>query len=307
MQKTRKTSTLARVRQYRRLYWMILPGFLLTLVFAYLPTWGLITAFYDYNPGLGMAGSEFVGLKHFARFFADRNFPLLIRNSLVISLLNILWGTIFPILFAVLLNEISNIHFKKAVQTISYLPHFISFVVIANIAQTVFATDGPVNRLLLSLGVTDRAITFFALPKAFWWLISGINIWKEMGWSAIIYVAAIAGIDPMLYEAAMVDGAGRFKRMWHITIKGISSTIVVLLVLAVPDLLNAGFDASYLLGNSMVSDYSEVLDTYVYRVGLQQGQYSYATAIGLCRQVVSLILILSANAFARKISEYSLF
>lgn len=296
-----------RIRQHKRLYLMILPGFVLSLIFAYLPTWGLITAFYDYNAGLGLAGSEFVGLKHFIRFFTDRNFPILIRNSLVISFLNILWGTIFPIAFALLLNEIANLHFKKLVQTISYLPHFISFVVIANIAQTVFATEGPVNRLLLSIGVTDRATTFFAIPKAFWWLVSGINIWKEMGWSAIIYVAAIAGIDPMLYEAAMVDGAGRFKRMWHITIKGISSTIVVLLVLAVPDLLNAGFDASYLLGNAMVQDYSEVLDTYVYRVGLKQGQYSYATAIGLCRQVVSLILILSANTFAKRISEYSLF
>lgn len=307
MQTGKKTPWRKAIWRDRKLYLLILPGFILTIIFAYVPTWGLLTAFFDYNPGLPLLESEFVGLKYFKRFFSDPNFGILLRNSLAISLLNIAWGTLFPIVFAVLLNEVSNIYFKRTVQTISYLPHFISYVVIANIAQTIFATNGPLNQLLISTGIIDTGITYFAEPKMFWWLVSGINIWKEMGWSAIIYMAAIAGIDPTLYEAAMIDGAGRFKRMWYITIKEITPTIVVLLILAVPDLLNAGFDPSFLLGNSIVLDYSEVLDTFVYKIGLQKGQYSYATAIGLCRQVVSLILILGANTFARKTSEYSLF
>lgn len=186
-------------------------------------------------------------------------------------------------------------------------PPCASPVVVSNIVQTLLATNGPINGLLVSLGVLEKPVVFFTIPEAFWWLVTAMNVWKEMGWSAIIYIAAIAGIDPSLYEAAMVDGAGRLRRIWHITLTGIRPTIVVLLVLAVPDLLNAGFDASYLLGNAMVSNFSEVLDTYIFRVGLQEGQYSYAAAVGLLRQAVGLVLILSANKFSKKVSEYSLF
>ena len=297
----------ARIIRQRRLLLMILPAFVFTFLFAYLPIWGMATAFFDYNPGLGFQGSEFVGLRHFSRFFSDGNFGNILRNTLAISFLNITFGTVFPIGFAVLLNEMGNLRMKKLVQTVSYLPHFVSFVVVANIALTLLSPSGQVNGLLSALGIIKEPVMFFTLPKAFWWLVAAINIWKEMGWSAIIYICAISGIDPQLYEAAMVDGAGRIKRIFAITLPGIAPTIVVLLIMAVPDLLNAGFDASYLLGNAMVSDYSEVLDTYVYRLGIQQGQYSYATAIGLMRQAVSLVLILSANAFSRKVSEYSIF
>ncbi len=296
-----------RMREHRNLYLMVLPAALCVFVFVYLPLWGVFTAFYDYNPGLGFPGSPFVGLKHFIRFFTDSAFPMLIRNTIAISLLNIVFGTLTAILFAVLLNELVGIRFKKLVQTVSYLPHFVSFVVVSNIAYTVFSTGGVVNDLLVKLGVVQRPIVFFTIPKAFWFLVTGLNVWKEMGWSAIIYIAAIAGIDPSLYEAAMVDGAGRLRRIWNITMPGIMPTIVVLLILAVPDLLSAGFDASYLLGNSMVSNFSEVLDTYVYRTGIREGQYSYAAAIGLTRQLVGLVLILMANGFSRKVSEYSLF
>ncbi len=297
----------SRIIRQRKLLLMILPAFVLAFVFFYLPIWGMATAFFNYNPGLGFAGSEFVGLTHFRRFFSDKNFGNILRNTLAISFLNITFGTIFPITFAILLNEMRNLWAKKFVQTVSYLPHFVSFVVVANIALTFLSPSGQVNLLLTSLGVIQQPIMFFTVPKAFWWLVAAINIWKEMGWSAIIYICAIAGIDPQLYESAMVDGAGRLRRIFYITLPGIAPTIVVLLIMAVPDLLNAGFDASYLLGNAMVSDYSEVLDTYVYRLGIQQGQYSYATAIGMMRQIVSLLLILSANAFSRKVSEYSIF
>ncbi len=305
--KAGRSSLRKSVWRQKTLYLMLFPAILFTVIFAYVPIWGIFTSFYDYNPGMGFSGSPFVGLKHFQRFFSEKSVFLILRNTVAISFLNILFGTVFAILFAVLLNELPFVRFKKTVQTVSYLPHFVSFVVVSNIVQTLLATNGPINGLLVSLGVLEKPVVFFTIPEAFWWLVTAMNVWKEMGWSAIIYIAAIAGIDPSLYEAAMVDGAGRLRRIWHITLTGIRPTIVVLLVLAVPDLLNAGFDASYLLGNAMVSNFSEVLDTYIFRVGLQEGQYSYAAAVGLLRQAVGLVLILSANKFSKKVSEYSLF
>lgn len=305
--KKQKTSLKHRIWSSRLLYLMLLPSILITIVFRYIPLWGVFTAFYDYNPGLGFSGSPFVGMRHFLRFFNDSKFFNILRNTMGISFLNLVLGTVIPIVFAISLNEIYSRKYKKAVQTISYLPHFVSFVVVANIALTVLSPGGPINDILLSLGIINKPVVFFTIPKAFWPLIAGIHIWKEFGWSAIIYIAAITGIDSALYEAAMVDGAGRLRRIWHITLTGIRPTIVVLLILAIPDILSAGFDASYLLGNAMVSDYSEVLDTYIFKMGIQQGQYSYAAAIGLWRQVIALILILSANKFSKRVSDYSLF
>lgn len=286
---------------------MVLPALVLVLIFRYCTAWGSLMAFYDYKPALGFSGSKFAGLKHFIRFFNDSNFWPIIRNTMAISFLRMILLTVFPVIFAVLLNEIRTKWFKNMVQTVSYLPHFVSFVVVANIAQTVLSTNGPINNLLLKLGVVDTPIVFFAIPQAFWALISSLNLWQGLGWSSIIYMASIAGIDPTLYEAAKVDGAGRFQRMWYITVRELVPTIIVLLIMEVPELLKAGFDASYLLGNAQVSEFSEVLDTYVYRMGISSGQYSYSTAIGLFTAIVSLILILTANAVARKYSEYSLF
>jgi putative aldouronate transport system permease protein len=205
------------------------------------------------------------------------------------------------------LNELRHAQFKRTIQTISYLPHFISYVVVANIAITMLSPSGTINVLFTNLGLIKKPILFLTNPKGFWFLVAGINIWKEMGWAAIIYIASITNIDSQLYEAATVDGAGRFGRIWHITLPGIIPTIVVLTILAVPDLLNAGFDPSYLLGNPMVSDYSRVLDTYIYTAGLQQGRFALATAVGIMRMGVGIILILSANTVARKVGEYSLF
>ena len=286
---------------------MLIPAALLTAVFVYGPVWGMSVAFLDYNPGLGIMGSPFAGLKYFARFLTNSNFPLVLRNTFMISLLNIIFGTVFPIVFAVLLNELASLRYKKLVQTVSYLPHFISYVVVANIATTMLAPSGVIMNGLLKLGILDRPVLLFSKPDAFWLIVASLNIWKEMGWSAIIYISAIAGIDPQLYEAAMVDGAGRFRRIWHITLTGIRPTIIVLLIMAMPDLLNAGFDPSFLLGNAMVKDYSDVLETFVYEMGMQQGQYSMATAVGICQMVLGIVLITSANAFARKVSDYSIY
>ena len=305
--KRRSSSIIQKMVKQRLLLLMLLPAVICVLVFVYMPMWGMLIAFYDYNPGLGLQGSHFVLFKHFIRFFTDSQFPILIRNSFAISLLNIVFGTLSSITFAVLLNEVRSTAFKKTFQTVSYLPHFVSYVVVANIALTLLSPSGIVIETLMKLGIIKERIVVFAQPNAFWWLVAGLNTWKEMGWSAIIYIAAIGGIDPQIYEAAMVDGAGRMRRIWHITLTGIRPTIVVLLILTVPDLLNAGFDPSYLLGNAMVSDFSEVLDTYVYKLGLAQGQFSMATAVGIFRTFIGLILIVSANAFARRVSEYSLY
>jgi putative aldouronate transport system permease protein len=287
---------------------MVAPSLIFVAVFSYLPIWGMLIAFFDYNPGLGFAGSKFVGLRYFKEFLGTSDFLLLMRNTVAISSLNIACGTVFPVAFAILINELFVPRMRKLTQTISYLPHFISYVVVANIATTMLSPDGgAINRLLLGLGVIQKPIFFLAIPQGFWFLISAINVWKETGWAAIIYIASIANIDPQLYEAATVDGAGRMRRIWHITLPGILPTIIVLTIMALPDLLNAGFDPSYLLGNPIVSDFSRVLDTHIYAVGIQQGRYPLATAVGLMRMGVSLVLILSANSWARRVSEYSLF
>jgi putative aldouronate transport system permease protein len=303
-----KKSLAARAAQQKYLLFMVVPALVYVAVFAYLPVWGMLIAFFDYNPGLGLTGSKFVGLRYFREFFMASDFPLILRNTLAISALNIAGGTLFPVLFAVLLNELFLRRMRRVVQTVSYLPHFISFVVVANIATTLLSPDGGLlNRALLSLGLIDRPIFFLTQPKLFWFLVAAINVWKEMGWGAIIYIASITNIDPQLYEAATVDGAGRFRRIWHITLPGILPTVIVLTIMALPGLLEAGFDPSFLLGNPMVSDYSRVLDTHIYAVGLQQGRYPLATAVGVMRMAVGLALILGANAWARRVSEYSLF
>ncbi len=307
-QRIKKEKLSIRLKRQKYLLLMLIPAVLHVIVFVYGPMWGMLIAFFNYNPGLGIFGSEYVGLRYFREFLTSPDMPLLMRNTIAISFLNITFGTVFPVLFAVFLNEIPWMGFKKVSQTISYLPHFISFVVVANIAITMLSPDGGVvNKLLMALKITDKPIFFLAEPKGFWWVVAFLNIWKEMGWSAIIYIAGITNIDPQLYEAAMVDGAGRLKRIWHITLPGIVPTIIILLILSVPQLLNAGFDPSYLLGNALVSDYSRVLDTHIYNIGIQQGRYSLSTAVGMMRMVVGLILILSANAVARRVSEYSLF
>ena len=297
-----------RICKQRILLAMTLPFVLWVIIFRYVPLWGLLMAFEDYNPGKGVLGSQWVGLKHFISFFSDSNFLLLLRNTVSISLINITLATVLPIAFALFLNEIRVIWFKKTVQTISYLPHFISYVVVSNIFLTLLSpTDGVVNKLLVALHAVKEPVFFFVRPELFWGLVGSINIWKEMGWASIIYIASIASINPELYEAATVDGAGRWKRMWHITLMGIKPTIVVLLILNVPDLLNASFEPSYLLGNSLVSDFSEVIDTYVFKMGLQNAQYSFATAVDMFKMVIGLILIFSANKISKRISGYGIY
>ena len=298
---------IGRLKRQKYLLAMVIPSIVFVAVFSYVPVWGMLTAFFNYNPGLGIKGSPFVGLRYFKEFLTHSDFPLLMRNTLAISSLNIACSIIIPVTFAILLNEFIFAPLKRVIQTVSYLPHFISYVVTANLAITMLSPSGTLNTWLLKMNWIQEPVMFLTSPRGFWFLVAGINTWKETGWAAIIYIASITNIDPQLYEAATVDGAGRAGRIWHITLPGIIPTVTVLTILAVPDLLNAGFDPSYLLGNPMVSDYSRVLDTHIYAAGIQQGRFSLATAIGILRMGAGLILILSANAVSRRVSEYSLF
>ena len=288
----------------RYLFLMLLPALVWLIVFVYMPIGGWLMAFQNYSPAKGLWGSPWVGLKHFKNFITDYQFWPILRNTVFISLLNILGGTVAAVVLALLLNEVRSTKFKRTVQTITYLPHFISYIVVGNIFMTILSpSGGVVNHLLMSLGWIDAPIFFFAQPKGFWFLLSGINIWKEAGWDAIIYLAAITAINSELYEAAEIDGAGRLRRMWHVTMPGIRSTIVVLLIMASGYVLNAGFEPSYVLGNPIVSDYAEVIDTYVYNMGLRNTMFSYATAVGMFRMAVSLVILLATNFFAKKVGE----
>lgn len=290
---------------------LVIPGIIHILIFAYIPMYGVLMAFQEFQLGDFPGLSNWVGLKHFILLFTDPNFSTVMRNTIVISLLKLLINFPIPIIFAVLLNEITSVRFKKSIQTISYLPHFISWVVAATLMFDFFSVDnGAVNSALQYLGFIERPIHFFGEGKYFWGMVVGTDIWKELGWSSIIFIAAITSIDVELYEAAEVDGAGRLAKMWYITIAGIMPTIVLLLIFTVGNLLNANFDQIMMLtnqmGNATLREFADVIDTYVYRVGLREARFSFAAAAGLFKSAINIILLLGANQLARK-TENSVF
>lgn len=291
---------------------LVIPGILVVLVFSYFPIYGLIMAFQEFQLGDFPGFSSWVGFKQFESLFTDPNFGLVMRNTLVISLLKLAICFPVPIGFAVLINELRNKTLKKTVQTISYLPHFISWVVCATMMFDLMSVDGgAVNDLLMALHIIDKPIGFFTNGEYFWGLAVITDIWKELGWSAIIYVAAMAGIDQDMYEAADIDGATRCQKLWHITVKTIKPTIVLLFIFQVGGILNANFDQIMMLtkqmGNAMLRDYANVIDTYVYQVGISQGRYSFATAASLFKSIINFALLLGANWVADKAGEQALF
>lgn len=291
---------------------LVIPGILVVLVFSYFPIYGLIMAFQEFQLGDFPGFSAWVGFKQFESLFTDPNFGLVMRNTLVISLLKLAICFPVPIGFAVLINELRNKTLKKTVQTISYLPHFISWVVCATMMFDLMSVDGgAVNDLLMALHIIDKPIGFFTNGEYFWGLAVITDIWKELGWSAIIYVAAMAGIDQDMYEAADIDGATRCQKLWHITVKTIKPTIVLLFIFQVGGILNANFDQIMMLtkqmGNAMLRDYANVIDTYVYQVGISQGRYSFATAASLFKSIINFALLLGANWVADKAGEQALF
>lgn len=278
------------------------------IVFNFVPMFGIVMAFKNYDITMGIGGiftSDWVGLKYFKEFVSDYQFSTLMKNTIGISLLKLVFTFPVPIIFAIMLNDIRCLPFKKIVQTCSYLPHFISWVIISGIASQFFATSGIINNVLLALGWIEQPISFLSGAKYYWGLAIGLDVWKEMGWWTIVFLAAIVGVSQDMYEAAKIDGAGRLQRTWYITLPAIKPTIVVVLILALGNLFGGGlsgsnFEQSYLLGNTMNSSASTILQTYVFDVGLALGRYSYATAVGLVQSLVSLILVFLSNYLSKK-------
>ncbi len=289
-----------------QLYVIMIPAVLFYIFFMYKPMWGLQIAFKDFKIFAGMDKSPWVGFKHFSAFLSSPYFGRNLKNTLLINFYGLLFGFPIPILLALMLNEVKNLYFKKTIQTLTYLPHFISIVVIAGIVVNFLSpTNGLVNILIEKLG--GEKVHFLIKKEYFRTIFITMNIWKEAGFNAIVYLAALSGIDPNLYEAAYVDGANKFKRIWHVTIPGIMPTIVVLLVLKIGGMLSVGYEAIILLYQPATYETADVISTYVYRMGLgEHAQYSYAAAVGLFNAVVSVILVMFANKVSKKLSGTSL-
>lgn len=298
-----KASFKQKLKDQKYLIAMSAPFVIWVLVFKYAPLAGWLMAFQDYKPAKGILGSKWVGLKHFITLFKEEQFYQALTNTLGMSILAIVFGTLCSITFAILLNEMRGIKYKKLVQTVSYLPHFVSWVVVANIVGQLLSPNGVVNELLVNLHILKEPINFLAVPNMFWGVVTASDIWKETGWNAIIYLAAITGIDMQLYEAAKVDGANRWQQIWNITLPSIKGTIIILLIMNIGGLVNIGFEKQYLLGNNIVAEKSLVLDKYVLDYGIGMMRYSYGTAIGIFKSVVSIVLIWFANNLAKKTGE----
>lgn len=290
---------LKRLKQYRILYLMLLPGVIAIFIFNYIPMYGVLLAFKEYMFREGILGSPWVKFAHFERIFSDPYFYKVLRNTLIISSYRLFWGFTTPIVFALLLNEIRHKRFKKIVQTSSYLPHFMSWVILGGILFSILSLSGPINGIREFLGLEPKI--FLTDSSSFRTLLIISGIWKEVGWGTIIYLATISGIDPSLYEAATIDGAGRFQKVRYITLPSLKSTMVILLILSTASILNAGFDQIFNLYNTLVYEVADIIDTYVYRLGLVNMEYGYSTAIGLFKSLVGMVLILTSNTVVNKI------
>lgn len=277
------------------------------VIFYYLPLAGWLMAFQNYKPKDGLLHSAFIGLDKFKQLFTDITFLQTLRNTLAMGVINLIATFITAIVFAILLNEIVSKGGKKVVQTISYLPHFLSWIIVTGILHDALSGSGIVNELLLKFHIVDQSINFFAHPKYFWPIVAFANVWKETGWNAIIYLAAITAIDPSLYEAASIDGAGRWAKIKYVTLPGIKPTIMILLLMNVGNVLNAGFEIQYLLGNGLVQSVSQTIDIYVLKWGISQSDYSIGTAAGIFKSFVSIVLIVIANQIAKRNGEERLF
>lgn len=293
-----------------------LAGVLYLLIFSVVPMFGIILAFKSYKLTSGIGGiftSEWVGLKYFKEFFTDYRFGELLRNTIVISTLKMVFAFPVPIILAILISECQNKFFKKAVQTVSYLPNFISWVLVYGISSALFAqNNGVLNQLLVNAGIISKGIPLLTAPGYFWGMTVVLSIWKSSGWWAIIFLAAISGIDSTLYEAASIDGAGRLKRIWHITLPGIKGAIVTVLILSIGSFLGGGmvgsnFEQSFLMGNTVNNATSEIIQTYAFKMGMAQGRFSYATAVDLIQSLISITLVVISNQIAKKVSGEGLF
>lgn len=300
-----RTTLLGTLRTYRLYYILAVPGLLFFFIFAYLPIFGIIIAFKDISPFNGIIDvitKPFVGLKWFKQFFNSYYFFQIIRNTFVISFLKLIW--VFPasIILALLINELSNIRLKKIIQTVSYIPHFFSMVVVAGIVMSLLTTEGGlVNQIVVFFGGQSRM--FLGEPRLFRSILVATTLWQQIGWGTILYLAAIAGVDQEQYEAAIIDGAGRLRQTWHITLPSITFVIVILLIFRIGSMLNAGFEQILLLYSPPVYEVADIIDTYVYRSGIQSMKYSFATAVGFFKSIVAALLLLGSNTIARKLGH----
>lgn len=301
-----KPSMLKKMWQQRYLYLFILPGLIWFVIFSYIPMAGNILAFKKFTIAGGIWNSPWVGLKNFKDFISSYYFPILMRNTIGISLIKLVFGFPVPIIFALLLNEIKNVTYKRVIQTVSYLPHFVSWVVALSVWGKLLSIDGGlINEIIIKLG--GGPINFMAEPGFMWPFAYLSERWKETGWDAIIYLAALTSINPNLYEAAMIDGASKVQRIWYISLPGIKPTMVTLLILSAGGIFSSNFDQLFLLGTPPVINVTEVIDTYIYRQTLQNMQYGLGTAVGLMRAVINVILIYTVNKLANKYAEVGIF
>lgn len=294
------------MKRHKYIYMLAFPTALYFILFKYVPMWGILLAFQDYSPFRGFWNSEWVGFDHFAQLFSSNQFWILFRNTLLINLFGLVFYFPLPILLSLMLNEVGRESVKRVIQSIVYLPHFLSWVIVVSFTYFFLSVDfGLVNKAFAAMG-WDK-ISFMSEPNYFWGLLTAQSVWKEVGWGTIIFLAAIAGVDPQLYEAAYVDGAGRLRRMWHITLPAIRSTAVILLILRLGHMLDVGFEQVLLMQNPLVLPVAEVFDTYVYKRGMLSGELSYSVAVGLFKSAVGLLLVVSANRLAKRFGEEGLY
>lgn len=286
---------------------LIWPGLILCFVFSYIPMYGIIIAFKNYTIGSTIATAPWAGLKYFKEFLSDPALWNVLRNTLALNGLALLFSFPAPILLALFINEIKNVYFKKAVQTISYLPHFLSWVIFGGIVIEMLMPTGVVSSVLCDLGILKEPLNFMAKGEYFYAIYTIVSVIKSVGFGSILYVAAITGIDQELYEAAIVDGCGRFQKMWYITLPCIAGTIVIMLIFQISSILNTGYEQIILLQNALNLEFSETLDTYVYKIGIAQSRYSYAAAVGLLKSILSVSLMLIANKTSQKLLNRGLF
>lgn len=295
-----------RLLKNRWLYYMLAPGVLYFLIFKYAPMWGVLIAFQNYSPFTGFWGSEWVGLDHFRTFFSEPEFTLLFKNTFILAIYNIFFFFPLPIIVALMLNEVRKEVFKRTVQSLIYIPHFISWVVVVGLVHILFTPEGGIlNEMITRIG--GQQVNMLLDKDWFRPFIIGEMIWKETGWGTILFLAALAGVDTQLYEAARIDGAGRWKQMIHVTLPAIRSTIVVLLILRLGSFLDVGFEQIFLMLNPMNREVGEVFETYVYERGIQQGDFSYSTAVNLFKSVIGIVLVVGANHLAKKAGEEGIY
>ncbi|MDB5085938.1 MAG: binding-protein-dependent transport system inner rane component [Bacilli bacterium] len=306
VQKGRLQHLWKQVLIHRYFYLLVLPGLLYFILFKLVPMWGLLIAFQNYSPFQGIWGSTWIGLKNFHDLFTYAHFYNLLRNTLIINLLNILLYFPVPILLAIMLNEVRHEAFKRVTQSIVYLPHFLSWVVVAGLTYFLLSTDvGVLNKILHSFGL--QQVSFLSNSKLFWLMITLQSMWKDAGWGTIIFLAAIAGVNPSLYESAVVDGASRFRQIWHITLPAIRHVIVILLILRVGSIMDVGFEQILLMLNPLVMNVGEVFDVYAYTQGILNGQISVGVAVGLFKSVIGVLMVLGANWLSKKAGNEGIF